>query len=69
MVSHDDGCAKCGKIGVALYEDAAKPGQLLCFPCLSTANPRQVARYPGWREREQQHEARAEVARNNFRLA
>jgi hypothetical protein len=68
MVNTDDGCARCGKSGVALYENAAKPGQMLDFPCLLEANPRQVARYPGWREREQRHEQRAQVARNNFHL-
>jgi len=69
MVSTHDGCATCGKPGTALYENAAKPGQMLSFPCLLAANPRQVASYPGWREREQRHDARVQVARNNFRLA
>ena len=48
----DDSCARCGKSGVALYENAARAGQMLDFPCLLEANPRQVARYRGWRERE-----------------
>jgi hypothetical protein len=51
-VNTGDACAQCGKSGVALYENAARAGQMLDFPCLLEANPRQVARYRGWRERE-----------------
>jgi hypothetical protein len=68
MVDTDEGCARCHTVGVSLYENAAKPGEMLCFPCLSNDNPSQVNRYPGWREREQRHEQRAQVARQNFRL-
>jgi len=68
MVDTDEGCARCHTVGVSLYENAAKPGEMLCFPCLSNDNPSQVDRYPGWREREQRHEQRAKVARQNFRL-
>lgn len=64
-----DGCAKCRTLSGALYENAAKPGQLLCFPCLDAVNPRQVDRYPGWRERERRHEQRAAQARQNFQLS
>jgi hypothetical protein len=69
MATIDDACGRCGKPGVALYENAAKPGQMLCFPCLTITNPHQVACYPGWPEREQRHDRRAQVARVNFRLA
>jgi len=68
MINTDDACGRCDKVGVALYENAAKPGQMLCFPCLLVENPRQVASYPGWREREWRHEQRSQVAGVNFRL-
>ena len=66
--SREDGCGRCHKTGVPLYENSTAPGEMLDFPCLLIVNPRQVARYPGWREREQRREQRAQIARENFRL-
>lgn len=61
----DERCAKCGA-GFPLYENPKRHGEFLCFECLDRAAPEFVSRYPGWRERENARQRKAQQARENF---
>lgn len=61
-------CSRCATHSPSgLYATRERTIRYVCFNCLDELEPAVVARYDGWREREELRAKRAKVARSNFK--